>query len=409
MTVTDRIMDLSLIWKQAATVFPYFDRCDLDWDQLYREYLPKVVAAESELAHYLLLAEFLNHLGDGHTDVSIPRKVLDEVGYLPFSLIYLRGSYYVDGEQVLSMNGRPLRELLDAAFCYIYHVGDYAYPKKLHQIIPCLLRRTGNTLETTAGIRSFDLIAEKPVGKSTGNGVFMEVFDDILYVKLDNFLYDRAAQQIRQMLERRGPFKGVLLDIRENIGGMTMYGARVAELFISGRFHGCRKHTRLIRGNELGPASQVVRMTEAEIAKLIANGFTDRKEVERSRKIQGNAYCEEYLDAFGAPEQEARFDGPVVLLTSRNTISAAEDFAAFFRSNHRATIIGTPTCGTTGTPLIQPLSAGSVRICTVGYRLLDGTEFIGEGIQPDIYVEPEIDDVMQGRDVVLARALDCLR
>ena len=67
MNTIDRIADLSQIWKQAAQVFPYFDQNPIDLDQAYADYLPKVMAVQSERAYHLLLAEFMNLLGDGHT------------------------------------------------------------------------------------------------------------------------------------------------------------------------------------------------------------------------------------------------------------------------------------------------------------------------------------------------------
>lgn len=73
MNTIDRIADLSQIWKQAAQVFPYFDQNPIGWDQAYADYLPKVMAAQSERTYHLLLAEFMNLLGDGHTDYQPPR------------------------------------------------------------------------------------------------------------------------------------------------------------------------------------------------------------------------------------------------------------------------------------------------------------------------------------------------
>lgn len=46
MNVIDRIADLSMLWKQASVIFPYFDKCDMDWDQTYRAFLPKVMGTE---------------------------------------------------------------------------------------------------------------------------------------------------------------------------------------------------------------------------------------------------------------------------------------------------------------------------------------------------------------------------
>ena len=79
-----------------------------------------------------------------------------------------------------------------------------------------------------------------------------------------------------------------------------------------------------------------------------------------------------------------------------------------FRTNRRATVMGTPTHGSTGTPLIVRLSCGSARICSIGYRLLDGTEFVGCGIEPDIHAQTSAADLENGKDTLLDRALEYL-
>ena len=58
----------------------------------------------------------------------------------------------------------------------------------------------------------------------------------ILYIALPDLLYADAAREIAAALNRQKP-AGVILDLRQNIGGMTAYGARIAELFIPGQFH----------------------------------------------------------------------------------------------------------------------------------------------------------------------------
>ena len=63
MTTTGRIYDLSLLWKQAAAIFPCFDLHPLDWDAAYRDYLPKVLSAGDGQDFHLLLAKLLQPVG----------------------------------------------------------------------------------------------------------------------------------------------------------------------------------------------------------------------------------------------------------------------------------------------------------------------------------------------------------
>lgn len=431
MTHIDRIYELSLLWKQAAAVFPYFDTNPINWDATYREYLSHAIDAADEREYALIVAEFLNRLGDGHTDLSFSKEILDENGYLPFSLTYLEDGWYVDaieerGKELLlgrveRVNGRPFTELLSEVFRYAYHVGDYMYSSRLSRILPFFLERSGNVLHTTKGAYTFDLAGDEPILSrlpdpeshypyrdiSVGK-VGMRMYDGgRLVIKLNDLLDSEAAGIIAETGEREH-ISGIILDMRQNIGGMTVYGANIARLFIPGQFGACSKRMRSIRGINLSSGSQYQRMNEQAIAKCVEDGLCVWEEVKKSLDTVSNRSYEEYTDFYGSPEDRAVFDQPCIILTSRNTMSAAEDMIAMFRTNGRAKIVGTPTHGSSGTPLLLRLSCGTARICSIGYRLLDGTEFIGRGIQPDIFSAPVADEVEAGHDRGLDEALDLL-
>lgn len=433
MNTTDRIADLSMLWKQAAITFPYFDQRDIDWDRAYREYLPKVIDATTNKDFHLLLAEFMNLLGDGHTDYLLPKSLQDEIGYLPFTLRFTQDSYCIDatipeyqayaGSQVLSINGTPFIDLIQEVNRYCYHVGNYVSRYRLHQILPFLLKSTGNHAETSNGEFTFDLLPSKQDNLSSKvlmlpidyqqvkvGKLDIRLYDDILYIKLDNFMYGRAVDEVHSAITQNSGIAGIIFDLRENIGGMTMHGAKIAELLIPGKFHGCQKRTRSMTGVGLASASQIIQWSDEEIETHIAAGYSTREEIEESKSFITNTHYDKYADTYGSEDHTALFPGPCVILTSRHTVSAAEDFIAMFRTNQRATIIGTATCGTTGTPLMQKLSCGGwMRICSVGYRLMDGTEFIGCGIKPDIICEISADDFANGYDYVLSKGLEYMR
>ena len=403
MTLTDKIMDLSTIWKQAALVFPHFDRYEENWDNTYREFLNRDIRTRTDREHFLLLAEFINRLGDGHTDVGFSKEMLDSAGYLPFAFAYSNGSYYVNGARVLGVDERPVAQILDQAAKYVDRVGDYV--PRLGYILPFLLDGKHHTLETEEETVPFELLPNRPE-QPERKGVQTRMVGDALHVVLDDFLHAGAADTIRKALEENKP-AGVILDIRENIGGMTKFAADIAQLFISGTFGGCQKWTRTMKGVEYAASSQVLRMTREELEQLSSGNSGE--EVDRSLRIAKLCQFHAYEDEWGESERKAVFDGPLVLLTSRRTVSAAEDFTAFFKSCHRAAIIGEPTCGTSGTPLLISLSSGWARVCSVGYRLKDGTPWLGVGIQPDIPAACTPQDMKQGKDPVMERAMEELQ
>ncbi len=433
MNTVNRIYDLSLIWKQASLVFPYFDRLNIDWDKAYREYLSKVMAAKTDREFHLLLAEFMNLLSDGHTEYMLPRTLRDETGYLPFSLRFINDSYFIDatvpeyeaylGSRILSVNETPFMNLIQETKKYAYHIENYVSRYRLTQILPFLLKPTNNRALTASGAFTFDLLPSRPENlkpqslhlpvaydKIQTGKLDIRLFGDILYIKLDDFMYGKAADEVAGAITQNPAVSGILFDLRENVGGMTLSGAKIAELLIPGTFHGCQKRTRSMTGVALASASQIMDWTEDEIKAHIAAGYTTSEEIAETKSYLTNAHFDSYADTYGSIDHPAIFSGPCAVLTSRHTVSAAEDFIAMLRTNRRATVIGTPTCGTTGTPFMQDLSTGGwMRICSVGYRLMDGTEFIGRGITPDVFSEISEKDFENGYDSVLSEGLSYIK
>ena len=207
--------------------------------------------------------------------------------------------------------------------------------------------------------------------------------DGILTIKINDFLRDHT-EYVKECLRKYENASLVRLDIRNNIGGNTYYGAKIAELFISGVFHGCQKWTQYYKANDFAVATKIANMSEETIQRYIQDGLMSEDSYRDDLNYLNHTKYEEYVDTYGSKEHKALYDGPVELLIGKGTMSAAEDFTAMFKSSRRALLIGSPTNGSTGSPFLLHLKCGGrAQVVSVGYRLLDGTEFIGKGIQPD--------------------------
>jgi C-terminal processing protease CtpA/Prc len=117
----------------------------------------------------------------------------------------------------------------------------------------------------------------------------------------------------------------------------------------------------------------------------------------------------EVADSPYAIEHKAIFNGPVVMLIDAQTFSAGEDTAAAFKSMHRGKIVGMPSGGSTGQPLVFDLPGGGIaRICIKRDRYRDGSDFVGVGVLPDEQADITIDDARNGTDSVMAKAMEVL-
>jgi len=100
-------------------------------------------------------------------------------------------------------------------------------------------------------------------------------------------------------------------------------------------------------------------------------------------------------------------DIPMVVLVNEFSASASEVFAGAIIDNERATIIGTTTFGKGSVNKLWPLDDGSgIIFTTARWFTPNGLLIEGEGITPDVLLEPAEDD---DDDVYLDRAIEILK
>ena len=88
--------------------------------------------------------------------------------------------------------------------------------------------------------------------------------------------------------------------------------------------------------------------------------------------------------------QKPAYRGPVFVLTSQWTASAAEPLAYLLQATGRATLLGQPTAGAMLSPETFPFGDGwELVIPTAEYFTADGTRLEGCGVTPDVPVEPD--------------------
>lgn len=103
------------------------------------------------------------------------------------------------------------------------------------------------------------------------------------------------------------------------------------------------------------------------------------------------------------------YAGPIVLLVSNKTVSAAENFSMMVWGMDNVTVVGEPSAGTNGNITWTYLPGGYYMYFT-GMEVLnpDGSGLHGVGIPLDVEVTPTADDFAAGVDPELEAALDVL-
>ncbi len=165
------------------------------------------------------------------------------------------------------------------------------------------------------------------------------------YVRISQFQSKTAENMVDAIDELKkeagGSLKGLVLDLRNNPGGVLNGAVAVSDAFL-------RKG--------------LIVYTEGRV---------------NDSKLRFNATPDDILDT-----------APLVILVNQGSASASEIVSGALQDHHRAIIVGTPTFGKGSVQTILPLSNGTaVKLTTARYYTPSGRSIQAEGIKPDIELE----------------------
>ena len=205
-----------------------------------------------------------------------------------------------------------------------------------------------------------------------------EIEPGLGYIRLRQF-QERTAKDLVagiDKLEKTGRFAGLIVDLRNNPGGLLSSAVEVSEEF-------------------LGDGKLVV-YTEGRV---------------RNQNMR-----------FVAHAKHPVTDVPLVVLVNQGSASASEIVAGAIQDHGRGVVLGTQTFGKGSVQTIIPLADGSgLRLTTAKYFTPKGRSIHGKGITPDIVIDLPKEDApragapplseaeLQKKDVQLQRALDILK
>lgn len=166
------------------------------------------------------------------------------------------------------------------------------------------------------------------------------------YIRLSHF-QDKSAKEVKhamKKLEDKQKLSGLVLDLRNNPGGLLDEAVEIANLFIdSGVIVSTRGRTK-----------------EDEDVKYAKSGI-------------------------------ARLDFPIVVLVNGNSASAAEILAGALKDHKRALIVGTRTFGKGSVQTVIPLADDvGLKLTVAKYYTPSGVSIQAKGIEPDFPLD-EID------------------
>jgi carboxyl-terminal processing protease len=165
------------------------------------------------------------------------------------------------------------------------------------------------------------------------------------YIRISQFQSATGTSMRKQLSELKkengGELKGLVLDLRNNPGGVLNASVSVADAFVS-----------------------------------------------KGKIVYTEGRVKDSLLTFNASPNDLLKSAPIVVLVNGGSASASEIVAGALQDHKRAIIMGTKTFGKGSVQTIMPMNNGAaLKITTARYFTPSGRSIQAEGIEPDIEVE----------------------
>lgn len=298
------------LWSIIDERYCFFEHADrehgLNWAAVYHKYQPQVQAAKNDAELFDIYSEMLAELKDGHVNL------VSDYGT----------SYYWDWK--------------------LNHPLNFSDSLQRNYL--------GNNFRYTNGIK------------------YTTLPSNVGYIYVGSFEGGISSDNASIMLLRLAETNGIIIDIRNNGGGMLTSAESLAEHFVTEKTHCGYIQHKTGKGH---------------------NDFSAPEPL--------------YLEPKGVIWKK-----PVVLLTNRGVYSSASHFTMLMKPLPQVMVIGDKTGGGSGLPLSSTLPNGwTVRFSACPILDIDGqhTEF---GIAPHEEVHITPDDWDSGRDTIIERAIEII-
>lgn len=378
----DRVMTATKIYQQITTFYP--ELLPKQFDRDYGEYIGQILGASDDRRSFDLASMALvATLHDGHTwfyDQWLRKQYGEPVGFVAWPI---GGRWVVmsseigplrAGDVIEAIDGTPTQQYFERSRKYISASSDRDAGVSFFDTPVLFPERFTLTLDGNRHVtidRAHDKKEEPPM-KTEGR---LLANRSIAYIKVPVLRGIATQAQALDYLRQFHEAKAVILDVRGNPGlgdGGALQRSLMDKPYPMWMEHSAMRGGLLLRHYAgVYPGSAEVTTSEAT-----------------------------------ASPADAVYTGRLILLIDRGCVCACEDFVMPFKFSKRAVLVGETTAGSySSTNFTQFENGMMLNIASVRHTFPDGSRFEGVGIAPDVEVEPTIEDLKTGKDVVLERAI----
>ncbi|RCK74868.1 MAG: Carboxyl-terminal protease [Anaerolineae bacterium] len=368
------------LWQTVRDEYLYPDYNGADWEAIGAEYRQRVQAGMTDEAFYQAMDEMLAQLNDDHSVFLSPQEVAEEEAEYAGQTSYVGIGVLISAvperqratiiltfpnspaeaaglqahDNILRADGQPILD----EFGFLRSELLLGEPDTSVELI---VQRPGESPRSLTLVRR-PIEGALPVPYTALSTPKGKRIGYLLLASLADSTIDDQVEQALRELNRQGDLQGVILDNRQNSGGADTVARGVLSLFTSGR---------------LG---------------YFTNRHQERHWFEvRGKNVAGSATI------------------PLVVLIGPDTVSFGEILAGVLQDQQRATLIGTPTEGNVELLWSYDFADGSrAWIAHDTFIPLNQPQADWEkmGIQPDLFISSNWDEVTLETDPVILAALE---
>ena len=382
-----RLLTLFRFWNVMEYNFPYKYMTGKPWTDVLTEYIPEILSSDSHAGYTATLLKLVAEIDDSHGGLSLnislkgtPAERLQYRRY-PVSLTETdSGEFCVDvsytpelkrGDVILSVDGKPVKEIYEELAPYITASNR---PTQSRNLRPNILAKAGIDKPLFVKIArdgkklSFEL--NKFDQGKTETVKSMEEYkkenDDILFLNVGTTLSDILVNEVKNNMSA----KGIVFDLRQ-------YPRDFMSFF---------------------------KLSDVLLPDIAINLWFS------TSVLNYPGHYKKYNECPLGKKNPNYYKGKVAILVNENTQSLGEMTAIALSYAPQAVVVGSTTSGADGNVTGFVLPGGlSVRYTVIGAYYPDWVPCQQTGVKIDIHARPAVQDILDGKDVLVERAIKYIR
>ncbi|MGH1520070.1 S41 family peptidase [Chryseobacterium sp. JK1] len=377
-----KLLSLFRYWNCINYFFPYKDLIGKNWDNVLKEYIPKLIHTNDELTYKLAVLELTKEINDSHAGIYTFGDIVDEFyGFntAPIATRLIDGQLaitYIDtkktsanlsiGDIITEIDHKKISDLLKEKAKYIpasnnssllRYVNDYIL-KTNNDFTTFSLKKANGTTATI----SINTVPNETFLEENTIPVYKEIDQNIGYI-YPAVITENEMQTVMKKFKNK---KGIIIDLR-------CYPKAFTTSVISEYFFPEAKEFAQIKATSLQYPGTFKITEQARIGK----------------------------------KNTHYYQGKVAILVDEYTQSASEFLAMALQTAPQSAVIGSQTAGTDGdVSSIDLPGSMSTSISGLGISYPNGKHSQRAGVSIDIQAQPTLESLRKGEDPLVQKAVE---